>query len=121
GAARHFLAFAAMFILLFAAYVRFVRFNRAAASVKHAARMRHRFAQTMRHEPRRLVSHSEHTFDLLARNSFLAARHERGSEHPFIKRDLRALENRAYGYGELIAAMSAVIQARAMGFAVQFG
>lgn len=113
-------ALAAVLVGFLAAYIRFVRLN-GAARAEHAARSLHRFAEAMRHEPRGFVGHAEHALDLLAGNALLAARHERCCKDPFIKADLGTLEHRAYGYGELIAAMAAVIQAETMRFALELG
>jgi hypothetical protein len=113
-------ALAGVFVVFLAADIRRIGFNRGAARAKHTARL-HCFAQAMRHKPRSLVGYAQHALDLFRADTFLAARYERGCEHPFIKADLRALEYRPYRYGELIAALAALIQSGAMRLALQLG
>src|ERR1700736_5991384 len=51
----------------------------------------HRLAQTMAHEPRRLVADAEHAMDLIPRNSFLRSRHQEQRRQPFRERDFAFL------------------------------
>src|SRR5215469_16317308 len=73
----------------------------------------------MRHEPCSSVgTEAQHPPKLVRRNSLFAGRHEMDSQQPFVHRDMRPLENRSDGRGERLIARTAVIDARAMGFAL---
>lgn len=107
------LALAAMLVALFAAYVG--RIGLYWTAVAHnAARSLHRFADTVRHKPRRLVRHAKHTLKLLAANALLAGAHQVHSLKPYIQLDLAALKHRADRYRELLATVLALVKASAM-------
>src|ERR1700674_6076980 len=67
-------------------------------------RRSHRFAQTMAHEPSRLVADAEHAMDLMPRNTLLRSRHQEQRHQPFRERDLAFLKNGFDLDGELLTA-----------------
>jgi hypothetical protein len=84
-----------------------------------AGRLAHRLADTMGHEPSRLVRDAEHAVHLMARHAFLRSGQEVGSQEPLMQRDLGALENGSDRYRELLAAAVALVHARAMPLALK--
>ena len=102
---------AAMAVLLFAAYVSSVRLNRSRAIAAQHAVPFHRFAQAHFHEPRGLVCHAQRAVHLVLRIAFLAGRHQVGTQNPFVKGNLAALEHRSDGHGERIKAVLALVKA----------
>src|SRR5438105_9926218 len=105
-----------LFLARFAADEGFVYFDAAAARTERSrqAARTHSLAQAMRNEPCGFVRHAKHAFDLLAADALLVSSHQRGGEQPLVETDLAALEQRADRNRELIAAVSAVVQAGTM-------
>lgn len=79
----------------------------------------HGLADAVGHEPRGLVGHAEHAVQLVRRHAGLGGRHQVAGEHPLVERDLGALEDGADRDGELLAALSALVQALAVGLALK--
>jgi len=67
------------------------------------------------HKPGRLVGHTEHALKLLRAHALLAGAHQVAGLQPDVKLDLAGLEHSADRDGELLAALSALVQAGAMG------
>jgi len=90
------------------AVVSFIPFNDLAGATHLAGRRGgHGFADTVRHEPSRLVSHAKHAFQLFGTYALLGSAHQVGCIDPFVKRDLGALKDCSYGHGELGTAVAA--------------
>lgn len=73
-------------VLFLAADERFVGLNClpfTANSTGRWAQLAHAFANTMSHEPRRLIRKAQHTVKLMSRNAFLAGAHDMRREQPF--------------------------------------
>src|SRR5262249_38335335 len=84
-----------------------VRFDCSATRTKQFCRLvGHRVTDTVRHEPRRLVSHTENAVDLVAADALLAGTDQVRLQPPLVQRDLGPLENGAHGHGELRTAVS---------------
>src|SRR5207244_530445 len=111
-------ALAAVPIFLFPADVGFVSLNDTARA-EYAAGLFHRFAQAVRHEPRRFIGHAKHALDLFAADALFARGHQRRGQQPFIEANLGALEHGAHRYRELVAAMAAVVHAGAVRLALK--
>src|SRR5690242_9921025 len=71
-------------------------------------RIAHRFADTMRHEPCRLVSHAKGSAKLVRSHALLRCCQQVGRQNPLTERDMAALENRAGRDRELPTAASAM-------------
>lgn len=112
-------ALAGVLVLFLAAYVGRIRLNRAAARAEQAGGVLHGFADTVRHEPRRLIRHTEHALQLLGANALLAGRHELHGLKPYVQRDLGALEDGPDRDRKLAAAVLALEQARTVGLALK--
>src|ERR1039458_4164644 len=94
-----------------------VGLNRLAFAANRAKRaVFHRFADAMRHEPRRLVGHAKGAADLMAADAFLGRAQQERRQPPFGERNLGALKYRADRDRELALAAIAVQQARTVGF-----
>jgi hypothetical protein len=113
------LALAGVFVMFLAAYVGRVRFNRAAVRAEQARRMLHGFADAMGHEPRGLIGHAQHALKLFRADAFLAGRHQLHGLQPDVQLDLAALEHRPNRYGELLAAILALVKSGTMRLAFQ--
>jgi hypothetical protein len=88
-------------VLDLAAYKGLIHLNR--AREKASARS-HRFADTVKHKPSRLLSDADGPGNLARANAILAiADHPKGA-HPLIKAERRVLENRAHFEAELLLA-----------------
>src|SRR5260221_4001865 len=61
-------------------------------------------ANSVRHEPRRLVSDAQHAMELMRRNTLLARRHQVHCQEPLVQGNMRAFEHRARPYRELAMA-----------------
>ena len=59
--------------------------------------------------PRRLVRNRQRALELVRGNAFLRFAHQIDRKEPFPERQMRIVKDRASGYGELIAAIIAVI------------
>src|SRR5262249_46393565 len=95
-------------VRLFAADVRLVGLNDPALATERAALRRgHGFPDTMAHEPSRLVGDAEHAGDLKRGHAFLAGGDQVRGQEPFVKRDMRTLENRPGANRELVSAVIA--------------
>ena len=75
----------------------------------------------MGHEPRSLVRHAKHAFQLLRAHALLARAHQVIREDPLVKGNLGALEHGADRDRELHLAVGAVQQAGTVRGAVQAG
>jgi hypothetical protein len=73
----------------------------------------HRGPDAVRHEPRRFLRHSEHTGELVARHAALGRAKQEGRQHPLVKADLAALEQRADRHRVLLTAVIALDNAHA--------
>lgn len=94
-----------------------IRFNRLAARPHQAATIGlHGLADTLSHEPRRLVGNPQHTLNLLAADALFAGTHQLGEHDPLVKGNLAALKDSAYGHGKLLTAVLALVKAVALGF-----
>gem|GEM_PF-5387169 len=110
----------ALGVLADVAPVGFVNLDRRTRAAKLAGRLDvHGFADTVRHEPSRLVGHAEHALQLLGANTLLGGTHKVGGIHPLVKGHLRAFKDGADGDGELLAAVAAEQKAGAVARAVQ--
>src|SRR5690606_30944540 len=83
-----------------------------AAKRSRGVKVAHTLADTMRHEPSRLVRQADHAVKLMSRNALLAGAHEMRRQKPFRHRNVRALVNRADSRRKLATAILAVIPAR---------
>jgi hypothetical protein len=84
------------------ANVGFVHFHSAAHHGQ--SKVRRRVANTVRHEPRALVGYAKHPVKLVSTHSFFGRAEQMNRHEPLVKWDVAVLKNRAYGYGELLAA-----------------
>ncbi len=100
--------------------VGFVHFNAAATTTeRHGERARaHRFADTMGHEPRGLVSDAKRTMQLMGAHALLGRANELHRQEPFVQGDFRALEHRANGHGKRLTAIATEVEARTVGLAL---
>ncbi len=98
-------------VLGFAADVGFVGFDNLVLPT-HGVRVgiTHGFANTVRHEPGSLVGHAEHAVHLVCAHAFLAGGHEVRGKKPFVKRDMRALEQSSDRDRELFTASTTMQQ-----------
>lgn len=64
----------------------------------------HCFADAVTEIPRRLIRQAEHSLDLVCRNPLARFGNQISDEKPFREREMRVMEDRSYGHGELIAA-----------------
>jgi hypothetical protein len=69
----------------------------------------HGLADTMGHEPRRLVLHTQDAHKLVAADAFLAAAHQIDSLQPVVQRNMARLKHGANLDGELALAGAAAI------------
>src|SRR5450631_3461366 len=74
---------------------------------------RHPIADTVTHEPGRLVSHPDHPVNLIGTERFLGRAQEKQGHQPFRNRNVRTLHDGSNGHRELLAAGSAKIDALA--------
>ena len=100
---------------------RFVGFNDLAATANRSGHFRQleRFADTVRHEPRGLVSHAKHAVQLMAAHALLAGAKQMRGQNPLVKRNFGALENRPNRHGVLLAAVPAEQQSRTVGLSLK--
>jgi len=89
------------------------------AAKRRIFRKIHCRAQTMAHEPRRLVADAEHAMNLMPRNALLRCRHQEQRRKPFRERDFAFLKNGFDRDGELLTAGVALIHAWPMRLAAQ--
>src|SRR3954469_20124659 len=95
-------------------------------SLHHGTRPSHRchitvlhgFPDAVTHEPGRLISDVQHAHKLMAADALLAAAHELIGQPPLVQRDMAAFEDRAYCYGEFLAARPAPAHAWLMRLAL---
>lgn len=115
-------ALVAMLVLLFAADVGLIDFNRLAlATDRTGQRIAGSLAKAMKQEPSRLVVRAEHPVQLMGTHAFLAGSHELRSEQPLAQRNLAALHNGVDGDGERLAAVFALVDTRTRACAGQLG
>jgi len=69
---------------------------------------RHRSADSMAEVPRGLIADSERPLNLAGRHAFLRFTEQQGSHEPFREGQVRIIEDRAYGDGELVVTVFAV-------------
>ncbi len=108
-------------VLRLAADVAFIGFNDLILSAERAfARLEataHRFANAMRHEPRRAVRAEAKIAEKLMRaHALLAGAKQMRGEQPLVHGDMRALEDRSHSGRELLATLMATVKAMARGF-----
>lgn len=107
-------ALARVLVLLLAADIRLVGFHRLAGAAKRRSRTKlaHTLADTVRHEPSRLVWKAKHPMQLVRAHALLAGAHQMRREKPLRHRNVRPLIDRADRCRELLPAILAVIPAR---------
>src|ERR1039458_8503420 len=64
----------------------------------------------MREVPGRLVGRPQVALELHGANALLRVHHQRHGGVPFLQGEMRIVENRAFGYGELFFALAADIE-----------
>lgn len=101
----------------FAADVGFVHLNRA---VEHRANFLHGRTDAMAEIPRCFVAHAEGALNLARGHSFLRFAEQERGEKPLVERQVRVIENRSSGDGELVIAFLAVVE-RLFGFQFDSG
>src|ERR1043166_1638210 len=70
--------------------------------------MRHRIANSVRHEPRTLVRHAKHPVELVCAHSFFGRAKQMNCHEPLVEWDVAVLENGAHCDRKLFAAGSAL-------------
>jgi hypothetical protein len=95
----------------------FINFDNAAELL--AGIVRHSKTDAVSHEPRGFVGHAKHAVQLMAAHAFLGRTKKEYRLQPDIKRDLGTLEYGANGHTELLAAVFALHQTRAVRLALQ--
>jgi hypothetical protein len=91
------------------------------AARTHKARFgSHGVANAVGHEPGRLIGHAKHAMKVVAADAFLRRTQQVDCNKPLRERNLAALKHGPHGHGELLPAVPAEPQARAMRLAVQF-
>lgn len=120
GAADFSGALGAVPILLLAADVGFVRFNKL-ADTTHWRRITvpHGFTDAMRHEPSGLESDAQGPMKLIGANALLAGRDQEDGLQPDMQLHMAGLEDGANLYGEGLAALIALVEAQAGALAFQ--
>ena len=84
-----------------------------------AAVVLHGLADAVRHEPSGLVGDAEHAVQLVGGHALLARCQQVRRQQPLVERDLATLEHGADRDGELLAAFVALVEAGAVGLALQ--
>ena len=109
------LALAGVFVLLLAADIGFVRFNDGTGAAKRSGRLMSSsgLPEPMEQKPRRLVIGPERPLQLQRAKPFLARRHELSGENPFRQRNVRAFHHGPDRHRERLAAVFALVEARA--------
>jgi len=92
----------------------FVDFYDTAQLLNHAV-LSHSEAETVHHEPNRLVADSGHAVHLVSAHAFLTGTEQVGRENPAVERNMAILKYGANGDGELFAASVALPHAFANG------
>lgn len=88
-------------VLGMASDVHLVNFN---CALEFVVRFFHSFADAMAEVPRRLVRDAKHSFDLIRGDALARFRNQVGHKKPLRQRQMRVVEDRSYGRGELIMA-----------------
>jgi hypothetical protein len=91
----------------------------AAARAQQTAAAVHGEANAVGHEPGGLVGDAKRTMNLMAADALLRRREQMRCEQPFGQADLGSLEHGAHGHGVLFTAGHALLQAGAVGFAIE--
>ena len=115
--------FALVHVLRLAADIRLVCLDCLATAADRAFRVsgwRHGFADTLAHEPCRLIGHAKGAMNMMSADAFLCSRHQERGQQPLVERDFRLLENRADRHRVGLLARLALVEARARAFAFQF-
>src|SRR5579862_875223 len=104
-----------------AANIGFVDLNHLVRTTKLAviSKRAHRLADTVCHEPRRLVGNIKRAVQLVRRHTFLAAAQQPERQRPFIQRHMAALHDGADRHGESLIAAVAMKQTIAVRLAVE--